>query len=225
MGANAGIWATWARDSVIEKNNVYDTHVGQGDGEGIDLDIMAERVVVQYNWIHDNDGGGVLFCGSKSSIVRFNILENNRKSAIAFIGSVRAKDSQVYNNTIYGSSATRARPVRYFNGAYATSITFTNNIVYVYGRADWMWPAKPATAANTLIGLRGAGRPHDAKTSFRNPGLKAPGTGKVGFSTLKGYRPAHPASMQRGVAIPKDVVRDFFGKKIDPKKPPRGAAG
>lgn len=225
MGANAGIWATWSRDSTIDHNNVYGTNVGHGDGEGIDLDILAERVMVQYNWIHDNNGGGVLFCGSKSSTARFNIFEDNRKSAIAFIGSVPARDSQIYNNTIYNSRSSGARPVRYFNGAHGKGITFTNNIVYNYGAASWMWPTRPETAANTLVGQHGSGRPSDSRTSRHDPGLKHPGAGGTGFSTLKGYRPRHPSNFLRGVTIPKDATHDFFGKKIDPAKPPRGAAG
>lgn len=225
MGANAGIWPTLSSDSVIEKNNVSGTHVGHGDGEGIDLDIMAERITVQFNYIHDNDGGGVLFCGSKSSTVRFNILENNKKSAIAFIGSVPATNSTIYNNTIYSSKKTNARVARYFNGAHGSGISFKNNIVYNYGKADYLWPAKVVTAANTLIGAHGKGRPKDKLTSTQNPQLKKPGAGGTGFSTLGGYKPKHPSSLRRGVAIPSDLTIDFFGKRVDPKHPPRGAAG
>lgn len=225
MGANAGIWPTWSSDSVIEMNNVFGTHVGHGDGEGIDLDIMAERITVQYNYVHDNDGGGVLFCGSKSSTVRFNIFENNKKSAIAFIGSVPAKNSSIYNNTIYGSKKTNARVVRYFNGAHGSGISLKNNVIYNYGMRDYLWPAKVTSSANILIGDQGKGRPADRLTSRKNPQLKAPGTGGNGFSSLGGYKPKHPSNLLRGVAIPKDVTVDFFGKKVDPKKPPRGAAG
>lgn len=225
MGANAGIWPTWSSDSYVEYNNISGTHVGHGDGEGIDLDIMAERIYVQYNYLHDNDGGGVLFCGSKNSVARFNIMENNKKSAIAFIGSVPAKGSQVYNNTIYASKKAQARPVRYFNGRHGSGITFKNNIVYNYGISSWLWPTKPTTAANTLVGLHKAGRPTGHGTSLKNPQLKNPGTGATSFASLKGYKPKHPSSFKRGVAIPKDVTHDFFGKKIDPAKPPRGAAG
>lgn len=225
MGANAGMWVTMSRDSVVEHNNVYGTHVGHGDGEGIDLDIGAERIAVQYNYIHDNDGGGVLFCGSTSGIVRFNIFENNKKSAVAFIGTVPAKDSQVYNNTIYASKATGASVVRTFNGLHGSGVAFKNNVIYSYGAGKYIWPTKPKTSANTLIGTHQVGRPTDGKTVWRDPGLKRPGTGGTGISSLGGYKPKKASSFPKGVAIPKTVTRDFFGKKINPAKPPRGAAG
>ncbi len=223
--ASVGIWTTRSDRMLIERNEVSGQYAEAGDGEGFDLDASATNAVLQYNYAHDNDGGGVLLCGSKNATVRFNILENNAKSAIAFIGSVPAKNSQIYNNTIYGSSKSKSRPVRYFNGKHGSGIVFKNNIVYNYGYASWLWIVKPKTAANTLIGLHSTGRPADSLTSYRNPGLKNPGTGRNGLASLKGYKPAHSSSFTKGVAIPKSVTRDFFGKKINPKHPPRGAAG
>ncbi|RIX26595.1 right-handed parallel beta-helix repeat-containing protein [Amnibacterium setariae] len=225
MGANAGIWPTWSSDSVIEKNNVYGTHVGHGDGEGIDLDIMAERITVQYNWIHDNDGGGVLFCGSKASSVRFNIFENNKKSAIAFIGSVPAKDSSVYNNTFYAAKSAKAGNVRTFNGLHGSGIAFFNNLIYNYGNANWTFPAKVSFRSNTILGVRGRGEPKGTGTSRTDPKLKHPGVGGTAFSTLGGYKPKNASKMPKGVAVPSSVKVDFFGKKVDPKRPTRGAAG
>ena len=223
--ANAGIWAIRSKGVRIDHNEVYGEHVKGGDGEGFDIDASAVDVVFEYNYAHDNQGGGVLLCGSKNATVRFNIFENNTKSAIAFIGTYPAKKTAIYNNTIYGSSKSQARPVRYFNGAHGSGITFKNNIVYNYGFATWLWPTKPKTSANTLVGLHGAGRPGDSRTSYVNPGLKKPGSGKNGVKSLKGYKPKHPSSFKKGVAIPSSVKTDFFGKKINPKHPPRGAAG
>lgn len=45
------------------------------------------------------------------------------------------------------------------------------------------------------------------------------------MSTLEGYKPTHPSTFPKGVAISKSVKTDFFGKKISYKHPPRGAAG
>jgi parallel beta-helix repeat protein len=223
--ANAGIWAIRSDTVRIDHNEVYGEHVLGGDGEGFDIDSSANNVVMEDNYAHDNQGGGVLLCGSKSATVRFNIFQNNKKSAIAFIGTYPAKKSAIYNNTIYNSAKSGARPVRYFNGKRGSGITFKNNLVYNYGPSSWLWPTKPKTSANTLVGSNGVGRPADSKTSYVNPGLKKPGSGKVGMKSLKGYKPKHPSSFKRGVAIPSSVKVDFFGKKINAKKPPRGAAG
>lgn len=224
--AHAGIWPIRSSSVVIEYNEVYGENAAGGDGEAFDIDRNATGVILQYNYAHDNDGGGVLLCGSKNATVRFNIFENNKKSAIAFIGTFPAKNSAIYNNTIYSSAKSGAGVVRYFNGARGSGISFKNNLVYDYASATYHWPTKKVTtAANTLIGRLAAGRPTDAKTSHVNPQLKRPGTGGNGFSTLKGYQPKHPSTFKRGVAIPSSVKIDFFGRKINPKKPPRGAAG
>lgn len=225
MAANAGIWITMSHDSVIEKNNVYGTHVGGGDGEGIDLDIAAERVTVQYNYIHDNGGGGVLFCGSNSTLVRFNIFENNGKSAVAFIGSVPAKNSQFYNNTVYAEKSLHVGNVRTFNGLHGSGIKFYNNVVYNYGQAAWTFPSKVWARSNTFIGVRGRGEPKGAGTSHTDPHLKRPGTGTNSMSSLGGYKPKTPSKIQTGIGITSTVTTDFFGKRINPKRPPRGAAG
>jgi hypothetical protein len=224
--ANAGIWPIYSDGIQIDHNEVYGEHAKGGDGEAFSLDASARNVTLEYNYVHDNEGGGVLFCGSVNATVRFNIFENNAKSAIAFIGTYPAKNSSIYNNTIYASAKTRASVVRTFNGKRGSGVSFKNNIVYSYGSGSYSWPTKKVTtAANTLIGNRGAGRPHDRRTSYTNPRLRAPGTGKTGFGSLSGYKPRSHAKAQKGVAIPKSITKDFFGRTINPKKPPRGAAG
>jgi parallel beta-helix repeat protein len=224
--ANAGIWPALAQNIVIDHNEVYGQHAWGGDGEGFDIDSSTKNVVMEYNYAHDNQGGGVLFCGSSGAVARFNIFQNNTKSAFAFIGTYPAKKTAIYNNTVYNSGKSRARIVRYFNGARGTGISFKNNLLYNYSYASYLWPTKKVTtSSNTLIGLHSSGRPTDSRTSWLNPGLKNVGSGKNGFASLKGYKPAHPSTFKRGVAIPKSVTRDFFGKKINPANPPRGAAG
>lgn len=227
--ANAGIWAASSNRVRIDHNEVYGEHDLGGDGEGFDIDASAVNVVLEYNYAHDNAGGGVLFAGSNNATARFNILQNNGKSAFVFIGSMPTKKrTSIYNNTVYNSSRSRARIVRYFNGTRSAPIVFKNNILYNYARgfSAYGWPTKKvSTAANTLIGLHGAGRPKDSITSWRDPALKNPGSGRIGIRSLKGYKPRYPSTSQRGVAIPKDVRVDFFGKKINSKRPPRGAAG
>lgn len=225
--ANAGMWVSFSRSIRIDHNEVYGEHVLGGDGEAFDSDASTRDVVIEYNYAHDNQGGGILFCGSTNAIARFNILENNKKSAFAFIGNMPAKNTQIYNNTIYSSAKTKSRVVRYFNGAHGSKISFKNNLIYQmapqYG--TYWWPNKPSFSANTLIGYHGTGRPTDGRTSRVDPQLKKPGVGKNGMNTLKGYKPKHPSTFKRGVPIPSSVTVDFFGKKINPKKPPRGAAG
>jgi parallel beta-helix repeat protein len=230
LTANAGIWPARSSDVRIDHNEVYGTHALGGDGEAFDSDQDTDHILFEDNYAHDNAGGGIFFCGSSNVTVRFNIFENNRMSAFNFIGNVPAIDSQIYNNTIYAANATRAKVVRTFNvakGPEGGAMTFKNNVYYNFAKYHggwWQWPTtKVTTSANTIIGIHGVGRPHDRRTSRKDPRLRAPGTGGIGSGSLNGYKPKS-TKVQRGVAIPAEVTHDFFGRKIDPKRPPRGAA-
>ena len=223
--ASAGIWPSNAQNIVIERNEVYGTHKAGGDGEGFDIDRSAKNVVMQYNYAHDNQGGGVLVCGARDSTIRFNVFENNGTGVLSFYGKAPATNTNFYNNTVYASKSSKAKIVRTFGGFRGSKISFKNNLIYSYGPGTYQWPTKSvSTAANTLIGYHGSGRPHDARTSWSNPHLKAPGTGKNGFGSLKGYRLKSTKGAQTGVAIPKSVKVDIFGKKVNPKHPVRGAS-
>lgn len=223
--ASVGIWTLKSDRVVIEHNEASGQYAEAGDGEGFDIDASATNTVLQYNYAHDNDGGGVFLCGSVNAIVRFNILQNNKKSAFAFIGTMPAKNTKIYNNTVYQSKKSNAGVVRYFNGPKGSGIQFFNNIVLSYAKGYYMWPTKVSSKANTYVGTHNRGEPRGAGYSYVNPRLKKPGSGKAGMGSLKGYKPAHPSTFKKGVAIPKTVKMDFFGKKINPKHPPRGAAG
>ncbi|GAA2749830.1 right-handed parallel beta-helix repeat-containing protein [Amnibacterium kyonggiense] len=233
LTANAGIWPARSSHIRIDHNEVYGTHWRGGDGEAFDSDQDTHDVVFEYNYAHDNTGGGILFCGSRSATVRFNIFENNDKGAFTFIGNVPADGTSIYNNTVFvGKQLKQTKVVRAFNvdkGPGGGTVAFKNNVYFNYStyRGGWWQWNTPAvtTAANTIIGVHGAGRPHDRSTSRKDPHLRKPGSGGIGFASLNGYRLQKGKKPQRGVAIPADVTRDFFGRRIDPKHPPRGAVG
>lgn len=232
LTANAGIWPARSSDVRIDHNEVYGMRALGGDGEAFDSDQSTDHIVFEYNYAHDNAGGGIFFCGSANVTVRFNIFENNRLSTFVFIGNVPARNTSIYNNTVYNTNLAHTKVIRTFNVDKATSpagaIVFKNNLVFNYAKYShgwWQWPGKQVTtSANTLVGIHGEGRPHDTRTSRKNPALRAPGTGAIGFGTLGGYRPKQHMDVRHGVRIPADATRDFFGRKIDPKHPPRGAA-
>ena len=224
--ASAGIWPSNTRNVRIDHNEVSKTHNTGGDGEGFDIDRASVNTTLEYNYAHDNAGGGVLLTGANSSVIRFNVFENNEQGALTFYGKAPSTSTSFYNNTVYISKKAAAKVVRTFGAIKGSKVSFKNNIVYSYGPGTYQWPTKSVTtSSNTLIGTHGAGRPRDAKTSYGAPGLKNPGTGGNGFASLKGYKPAHPSSFKRGVPVPKSVKTDFFGKRINSQKPPRGAAG
>lgn len=223
--ANAAIWTGSSAHVRIDHNEAYGTSALGGDGEGFDVDSGATDTVVEDNYAHDNEGGGILFCGSTNATARFNILQNNGKSAIAFIGTAPARNTAIYNNTLYAAKAEHAGNVRTFNGLQGTGVRFFNNLVYNYGQAGWTFPTHVTSSANTIVGTRGHDEPKGPGSSRVDPHLRKAGSGRTGTSSLGGYRPKRSASFPRGVAVPSPVATDLFGKRIDPKHPPRGAAG
>lgn len=62
--ACAGIWFINARRVYVQFNEAAYTHLENGctDGEGFDIDIGCSDVLFQYNYSHDNAGGGLLIC-------------------------------------------------------------------------------------------------------------------------------------------------------------------
>src|SRR4051794_14436815 len=58
----AGIWAFASNNVTIQFNESYQNHAPRGDdGDGIDLDADTMNSVMQYNYVHDNDGAGLMF--------------------------------------------------------------------------------------------------------------------------------------------------------------------
>jgi parallel beta-helix repeat protein len=224
--ASAGIWPSNTSKVRIDHNEVARTRNTGGDGEAFDIDRSSVDTVLEYNYAHDNAGGGVLLTGATNSTIRFNILENNGQGALTFYGKAPSTKTSFYNNTVYISRQAGAKVVRTFGAIRGSKVSFRNNIVYSYGPGTYQWPTRSVTtSSNTLLGNHGFGRPGDRATSYAVPGLKNPGTGGNGFASLKGYKPSRPSSFLKGAAVPSSVKTDFFGKRINAKKPPRGAAG
>lgn len=222
--ANAGIWPSSTRNILVDHNEVYGEHKLGGDGEGFDVDTSAVDTVLEYNYSHDNEAGGILFCGSNNTTARFNILENNRNGAFVFIGSIPATKTKIYNNTVYISMANGAHVVHLQGNKGGKGINFYNNLIYNMGWGYYEWPAAYTSSHNTVVGTHGIGEPRGNGTIFDTAILRSPGNGGNGFKTLGGYHPSSPKDDPRGVAIPKSVTKDFFGNTINPKSPPRGAA-
>lgn len=224
LTASAAIWPGISKKVIIDHNEVYGEYFRGGDGVAFDADGQTEDVVFEYNYAHDNEGGGILFCGSTRTTARFNILENNSRGAFVFIGSIPANKTSIYNNTVYTSMQNGAQVVHTQGTSGGKGINFYNNLIYNMGWGYYVWPAAYKSSHNTVVGTHGIGEPRGNGTIFDTPILRSPGNGGIGFKTLGGYHPSSPKDDPRGVAIPKSVTKDFFGNTINPKSPPRGAA-
>ncbi|MGN6445488.1 right-handed parallel beta-helix repeat-containing protein [Amnibacterium sp.] len=223
--ANAAIWPTMSSLVRIDHNEVYGEHRSAGDGSGIDVDLGAHQVTVEQNYLHDNENGGVMFCGAQNTTVRFNILQNNGVNSIWFTcgwqKNQRPLNITITNNDIVQKASARwvVRNVHPFAGR---NIRFSNNVVFCAGTCAYSWPNKPVAASNTYVGTRSRTEPKGSGTSHTRPGLRNPGSGRTGWSSLSGYRFKHGAHPAHGVGIP-GAVSDVFGSAVNAKRPPRGA--
>lgn len=152
-GGPVGIWY-WDADQVtIQYSEAYNISSGTGcDGGGFDMDGGVTNGVMQYNYSHDNDGGGFLvgqFTGARpmeNITVRFNVSENdaatNGGSVYLFNGgpSSAIKNVYVYNNTFYlnrNNSNPSGAVVKYSKwNPILGNLNFTNNIFYAANDAD-----------------------------------------------------------------------------------------
>jgi len=141
-GGPVGIWAWEASNVVIQFCESHHNKTSGGDGGGFDLDGGCVNCVMQYNYSHDNDGAGYLICqfgGAsefRNNVCRYNISENDAigsrypMGVIHFYSSGSSggiRDTLVYNNTVYVSSATRGPGIVAGSKTYNTSIH--NNII------------------------------------------------------------------------------------------------
>lgn len=88
-GANAdlgtvGIVSGTAKNLIVSYNEIYGIKAPGGiDGDGVDFDNGSDSNRVEYNYIHNNDGNGVLISGTTASgasdynIIRYNLFKNN----------------------------------------------------------------------------------------------------------------------------------------------------
>lgn len=72
---NAGIWVHNVRNGYLLYNEAAYTYLqhSAGDGQGMDIDIACENVHINYNYIHDNEGGGLLLCNNDSELFTYNL--------------------------------------------------------------------------------------------------------------------------------------------------------
>lgn len=223
--ADAGVWTAHSLRVRIDHNEIYGEHRLGGDGEGIDVDQSAVQATLEANYVHDNQGGGVLICGAHDSSIRYNIFENNGRAAVVFTCKNPTKNVHIYNNTIYVAASVSADSVvRTKQGFGAKGTQFFNNIVYSFGNSSYRFPGHLVSKDNTFIGHHSKTEPGGVGTSYSYPGLRNPGRGGTGRKTVNGYRLQRTSSTLHGAPVPSSVKTDFFGKKVNPKKPFRGAS-
>lgn len=131
---NAGIWTHSCADTVIQYNEAAYTQKdnGAGDGQGFDIDIGNSDIVFRYNYSHDNEGGGILFCNTSTLETVYDesgeiVLDDMGIPVIEYRFS--EWDRVMVSNNVF---ADNAGPVATCNG-YVNGICFVQNTVVVLG--------------------------------------------------------------------------------------------
>ncbi|ASA23882.1 S-layer homology domain-containing protein [Paenibacillus donghaensis] len=224
----SGIETYYADDVTIQYNEVFDTSkkAGGADSNGIDPDKGTTKILIQYNYVHDN-GDGILICQFSfgDTIIRYNVLESNTRYPV-YLHSDKKAVAEVYNNTIYNDAS------GYMIYGYGSSLNATynirNNILYTTRAVQELTVSPTITYDNnSYYSSAGTLTPPAGDTRARtgNPQLVNPGEGTSGseadgpaLDSLSGYQ-LKPESMliNRGLNIldpASGAVTDFAGQLI-----------
>jgi len=142
-----GIWAWDSNDIVFQFNESFGNRTTRVDGDGFDFDGGVTNSVMQYNYSHDNDAAGFLLAQYENApfameniVIRYNISENDcRKKPYGAIhlwnneDKERLKGIQIYQNTIYLTSAENNEPTAINIVSSTTNVSVWNNLFFTAG--------------------------------------------------------------------------------------------
>ncbi|MEU0803729.1 right-handed parallel beta-helix repeat-containing protein [Streptomyces sp. NPDC005970] len=229
----SGIETYYSDDVVIQRNEVYRTQqkAGGADSNGIDADKGTTRVVIQYNFVHDN-GDGLLLCqfAFGDVVVRYNIISGNSRYPL-YLHSDKAATAEVYNNTVsnttsryvvYGYGSSLAARYDLHDNAFYSSVadaSLTTSPTITYSRNFYGGATLPVPATDT------AARTGDPL--FRDPAVSGPyGTAATGpqLKTALGLAPAEGSPLiDTGAATADNGGRDYIGTRLYQGSPDLGA--
>ena len=257
-GGPVGIWAYDANNVIIQFCEAHHNKTSGGDGGGFDLDGGCVNSIMQYNYSHDNHGAGYLICqyrGArefKDNVCRYNITENDAIACAYPMGAIHfyssgssggIQNTQVYNNTVYVSAATRGAGIEIDSGyIYNTAIynniiltapgklvvdsndtaggwSFKGNCYWTYGdNVEIKWGHKTYTSLAAWRAATGQERLGDSDVGFEvDPKLTNPGGGgTVGDPHLLGTLDAYRLHGSSPLIDAGLDLRTLFG--IDPGK-------
>lgn len=145
--STTGITTYDVDDSIIEHNEIYD--VGQGIIiKGVHGAGQQANNIVRYNYIHDNDWGGIRVWLSQNTIVHNNIVVNSVLGLFNTAAIASGKNNltpRFINNTLYGNTYGI-----FLSGTDGTDAQFHNNIVSNGSYAVYSTLAAPTAQAITL---------------------------------------------------------------------------
>jgi hypothetical protein len=226
-----GIELDYSDNATVQHNEVDHVTVkaGGGDSNAIDTDMGTTNMVVQYNYAHDNGVGFLIFQidFGGNSIWRYNVVTNSAKESFQ-LGSANSSTAQIYNNTIYNTSATdvylQSGSARYaftnnafYSTAPASAMATSSGITYQHNYYGGLSPTIPSSETAPVTG--------DAR--FANPSVAGPyGTATTGpaLSTADAYEPTSGSALiDSGVTISGNGGADYAGDTLYNNAPDVGA--
>ena len=231
-------------DTYFQFNEVYDIQIGgteaYNDGQGIEIDALNDRTWVQYNYVHDNHGGFMMFCTvgdyyrGYDYVVRYNISQNDYAHPRQGLIDIYTDnyDGEIYNNTLYLTDRVlKNNQIFLFANAYSPSpnnMKFYNNIFYYDGEpkaatnffdqyVDWQ--------SNIFYGFTNLPENDNPNAPNLNvdPMLADPGKGGTGtwkngvltYGNVDCYKLLENSpAINAGVPLEDNGERDYFGNKV-----------
>lgn len=241
--SNAGIWPHSSIDFVMQYNEVAYTHRqhGSGDGEGLDVDIANINCLVQYNYVHHNEGGGLLLCNAQSeingqkrigdhrgTIVRNNLFyDNGLQDNSAFLTvSSAVGETNVYNNTVIVTDRL-ASPVfiitaDWGNIGKSKNFTFRNNLFYATSTVSATFDLSQVTNClfknNLTFGIGNMeSYLHDEQSLNYDPKISIP-TSFDGYENALLFKAENNQLFQDGLLFNGMLDKDMAGNSVEGQK-------
>ncbi|MEI7026629.1 carboxypeptidase regulatory-like domain-containing protein [Paenibacillus sp. y28] len=223
QAGTSGIETYYADDITIQYNEVYETtkKAGGADSNGIDPDKGTTRMLIQYNYVHDN-GDGILLCQFSfgDTVVRYNLIKSNTRYPI-YLHSDSAATAEVYNNTIYNDKSNyliygygSSLNAKYYiknNNIYSTranaTITTSNTTFYENNNYYGTGLLIPAMDTKALT----------VDPKFVNPVAGASGTEQTGpqLDAVLGFQVQSGSQLiNAGLTMPDNGAKDYAGQPL-----------
>jgi len=224
-------------NTLMQYNEACYTKYNEGDADagGFDSDWRSKNCVIQYNYSHDNEYGALLVCNqgggegfNDGTIVRYNIFQNEGHHVIRVSGE--PTNTTIYNNVIYTGPEVSDIDIIWHKDwrGYPDKTFYYNNIFYNLGennRYDFGESANNLFDYNIFFGKPVENEPQDDNKITADPEFIDPGKGKMGFSSIEGYKiKSGSKAINSGKRIPGHTDKDFWGNTIqENRKIDRGA--
>jgi hypothetical protein len=205
---------------------------GDTDARGIDSDYRTKNTIIQYNYLHHNEYGGVVATGGSGTsawletfndgtIIRYNILADNKDHILRTSGKLT--NLLFHNNVLYTSDTDEHDDIIIVNngswgGASAKNSYYYSNI-FLHLAANPVFDFGDSYSNqfenNLFFGNRAWNEPEDPHKITEDPMLINPGTKDLNGYMISGDSPA----VQAGKVITGHPEKDFFGNPIPPEGP------